>query len=153
MQNKFNPKGRLKELTGSVLMPENSGLRLVFCPCSKSGNINLNLQKAVIKKWGSAKTDYKSWFATRINFEYGHLITTAIASDTWIVSTLIYDQNDKLESSALESSIKKLSSLAKYEKGSVHFHKQLFDESPALIELVNKYLIDNGINVYIYQNI
>jgi hypothetical protein len=150
--NKFAPKGRVKQVSGTILAPENAGLRFVLNLCGQDGKYEAPLDKLLSSRWAQVKTNYKEWYATQKDFKLGMVNsnTCAVASDTVIVSALVKDKNNVVNSVALETAMKKVGAMANYERASVHISTMLVESAPQLTELATKYLIEQGINCYFY---
>lgn len=148
---KFTIPGRTKQINATILAPENAGLRIILNICGQSGKFESKLDKLLCSRWARVKSDYKEWHATQYNFKLGMLNTnSAVASDTWVCNALVKDKNDVVDNVALETAIKKLSALCKYERASLHVSNILVDECPGLKDLLTTHLIDDGVNVYFY---
>jgi hypothetical protein len=150
--NKFSPKGKVKQLTASILSPENAGLRFILNLVGQSGKFESKLGLVLAKRWGKVREDYKSWYAGQQNFKLGCVNTTPVASDTWVVHLLCEDKEGKASDASLDASMKKLGALAKYEHASVHISSVLTGEHPSIVGLATKYLTNDGINVYYYAD-
>lgn len=149
--NKFLTNGKTKLVKGSILNPELGNLRLIFVPCSETGQPASKLHHVLDTKWKQAKAELKGWYASNVNFKLGSIHTTAVQSDTWLVHALCTDKDGNTSEKALQSCVKKLSDLAKYEKGSVHVSMLTVDENPALANLLLTECIEKGISVYFYD--
>jgi len=148
--NKFTPKGRVKQVDSTILAPENSGLRLVLNLVGLDGSFKSDLDLMLAKKWSKVKENYREWFVGQHNFKLGSLREVAVASDTWVVNALVVGKDGSVDAAALNAACKKLGEFAKQEHASVHVSNMVADKVPALSELLNKYLTDNGINLYYY---
>jgi hypothetical protein len=149
--NKFTIQGKMKQVNATILAPENSGLRFVLNACGQSGKFESKLDNLLTKRWVKVREDYKGWYATQHNFKLGWLNNTAVASDTWVINMLVEDKDGKVDEKALQLAVKKLAELAKYEKASVHVSTILTAEIPALQPMLVKGLIEEGVNVYFYN--
>lgn len=149
--NKFAVQGRTKLITGTILMPELAGLRLIVVPCSEVGKPDTDLHKLLDRKWQIISKDLKGWYSHHMDFKLGSISTTAVQSDTWAVHTLCFDKLGKLNEAALVSCMKKLSALALSEKASVHISVHLLDTVPSLKDLVGPWLLEKGIHTYFYE--
>jgi hypothetical protein len=149
--NKFLTNGKTKLVKGSILNPELGNLRLIFVPCSQSGLPNTRLHHLLETKWKQTNVELKGWRASNINFKLGSIQTTAVQSDTWIVHALCMNDNNETDEKALATCVKKLSDLAKYEKGSVHVSMLTVEENPTIGDLFLTKCIENGVSVYFYD--
>lgn len=149
--NMFAPKGKTKVVKGTILAPENAGLRFVLNTLSLSGKPDGELFSLFDKKWSRVRSESKGWYATRQNFKLGAINTTAVQSDTWILTMLVKNEEDQLDESALDVCLKKICDMAKYERATVHVSSLLTDEFPALADKLNTALVANGISVVFYE--
>jgi hypothetical protein len=149
--NKFIQQGLVKQISATVLAPVNAGLRLILNFTSESGSFEGKFDKLLSKRWTRVREDFKFAFATRQNFKPGSITTTAVGSDTWVVNMLCKDKDGTLDKKTLALGMRNLVNMAKSEHGSVHVSNLLLEELPELNELVVKNLVENGVNVYLYE--
>jgi len=149
--NKFSQPGKLKEVVGSITTPELSSLRLILVPCSMNDKFDGELQKLLTKRWAKVREEYRSWYSVRQDFKLGSTATLAIKSDTWCVYVLCKSDDGLLDSSALQTGLKKVAELAKYEKASVHISHLTTAEMPEVKDLANQLFVQQGINTVFYQ--
>jgi hypothetical protein len=151
-KNRFQPMGKTKLIKGSILAPENAGLRFVLSINNMAGKTESPLYPLFDKKWKKVKEEAKGWYNTRTgDYKLGATNTTAVQSDTWVIHMLC--QTDKLDTDldALESCLNKVCASAKYEKATVHVSTLLTDSIPELSALLSKCLIEKGVSVYFYE--
>lgn len=150
--NKFQPQGKTKLIKGSILNPENSGLRFVLSVNNTLGKTESNpLLPLFDKKWKQVRAETKGWYANKTGaYKLGATLVTAVQSDTWVIHMLC--QNDELavDAKGLEECLKKVSASAKYEKATVHVSSILTETFPELTALLNTHLVENGVSVYLY---
>lgn len=149
--NKFTQAGRIKECTGSVLTPQNAGLKMVLSVCSQSGLYESPFYNMITKRYTKVKSDYREWFVTQQGLKLGNLNTTAITSETWVMQAVCLDGKEKLDKKALEACVTKLIDQAKYEKASIHISDLLLKEVPALKKLLMTAIPEAGLNLYVYD--
>jgi hypothetical protein len=149
--SKFTPKGKVKVVKGSILTPEYAGLRLIVNFVNKNGKPEGPLYEVFDKKWKKIKEETKGWYASRINFKLGEINTVAVQSDTWVINCLCQDEENSVQEKALDECIKKVATMAKNEKASVHVPNLLLQSCPKLMENLNSQLVENGINVSVYE--
>ncbi len=149
----FNQPGKVKIINGSVLAPENAGLRFVLSVNNLSGKIDNNpLYPLFENKWKKVKEDAKGWFATKTGaYKLGATNTTAVQSDTWVIHMLCQDEKQVTDLNAVEECLKKVCANAKYEKATVHVSSLLLDYIPELSKLITKHLVESGVSVSYYQ--
>jgi hypothetical protein len=151
--NKFQPQGKVKLVKGSILAPENAGLRFVLSLNNLAGKSESNpLYPIFEKKWKKVKEEAKGWYATKTGaYKLGAINVTAVQSDTWVIHMLCQDENLKLNASALEDCLKQISAKAKYEQASVHVSSILLETIPEIKDMLTKHIVANGTNVSIYE--
>lgn len=149
---RFQTPGRTKIIKGSILAPENAGLRFVLSVTNMAGRSENPLYPLIQKKWKKVPEEARGWYATKTGaYKLGAINTTAVQSDTWVIHLLC--QDDKLVTSedAVVECLKKVYALAKYEKASVHVSTLLTDAVPELVPLLKTHVLDNGVSVYFYE--
>ena len=151
--NKFQPQGKTKLIKGSILAPENAGLRFVLSVNNTQGKVEGNpLLPLFDKKWKQVRAETKGWFATKTGaYKLGAINTTAVQSDTWVIHMLCQGDDLQVDAKGLEDCLKKVCASAKYEKATVHVSTVLTDAIPELTELLTKQLVENGVSVYFYE--
>lgn len=148
----FQPQGRVKLIKGSILAPENAGLRFVLNIANMAGKVESPLYPLFEKKWPTVKREVKGWFNARDGkFKVGALNTNAVQSDTWVINMLCQDVDSKTDTTGLATCLKEICKMAKYERASVHVSTLLTDVIPELQELLTKELVENGVSVYFYE--
>lgn len=148
----FQPQGRVKLIKGSILAPENAGLRFVLNIANMAGKVESPLYPLFEKKWPTVKREVKGWFNARDGkFKVGALNTNAVQSDTWVINMLCQDVDSKTDTAGLTTCLKEICKMAKYERASVHVSTLLTDVIPELQELLTKELVENGVSVYFYE--
>ncbi len=153
MDNKFAVKGKTKVVKGSILAPENAGLRFVLNSFSLSGKPEGDLFALFDKKWARVRAESRGWYATRQNFKLGSINTTAVQSDTWVLTMLVKSEEGKLDEVALDACLKKICEMAKYERATVHVSALLTEEMPVLADKLTAALVDKGVSVVFYEEV
>lgn len=151
--NKFQPQGKTKLIKGSILSPENAGLRFVLSVNNTQGKVDGNpLLPLFDKKWKQVRAETKGWYATKTGaYKLGAINTSAVQSDTWVIHMLCQNDDLAVDAKGLEDCLKKVSASAKYEKATVHVSTILTDAIPELAALLNTHLVENGVSVYLYE--
>lgn len=150
--NLFQVQGKVKLIKGSILAPENAGLRFVLSLNNTAGKQESPLYPVFEKKWKRVREEARGWYTNKTGaYKLGAINTTAVQSDTWVVHMLC--QNDDLETDVkgLEDCLKKVCTSAKYEKATVHVSTLLTDAVPELEGLLKTELVEKGVSVYYYQ--
>lgn len=151
--SRFQQPGKVKTVNGSILNPENAGLRFVLSLNNLSGKTDENpLYKIFDKKWKKVKEEAKGWYATKTGaYKLGALNVTAVQSDTWVIHMLCQDESLNTDSKALDQCLKEVCAKAKYEKASVHVSSVLLESVPELKDLLMKNIVSAGVNLLVYS--
>lgn len=151
-KNKFQQSGRVKVIQGSILSPQNAGLRFVLSVTNMVGKTENPLYPLFEKKWPKVKQEARGWYATKTGaYKLGAINTTSVQSDTWIIQMLCQDEKLQTDQDGLEKCLKEVCKQAKYERATVHVSTLLTDAIPELQELLNKHLVDQGVSVTYYE--
>ena len=153
--SKFQQPGKTKVIKGSILAPENAGLRFVLSVNNLAGKPdNHPLYPLFEKKWRKVREEARGWYATKTGaYKLGAVNTTAVQSDTWVIHLLCQDENLETQSEALEKCLKEVCKMAKYERATVHVSDLLTDAVPELTEHLKTQLVEQGVSVYFYQEL
>jgi hypothetical protein len=150
--NKFLPPGKTKTVKGTILSPELGGLRFILSINNLAGKAENPLFPVFDKKWRKVKEDSRGWYVNRTGeYKLGAINVTACQSDVWVIHLLCQDKDLKTDLKGLEECFKKLYKNAKYENASVHISNMLVDMIPEIKDLSTKYLIQEGVSVYFYE--
>jgi hypothetical protein len=151
-KNKFQPAGRVKVVQGSILAPENAGLRFVLNVANMGGKAESPLYPLFEKKWPKVKQEVRGWFNTRTGaYKLGAVNNVAVQSDTWVLSLLVQDEEFKTDEKALAASLKEVAKMAKYERATVHVSTLLTQAVPEILDLLNTELVEQGVSVSFYE--
>jgi len=149
--NKFAPKGKVKVVAGTIVNPEYAGLKLILHPINDSGEANSKLSETLDKKWKKVKEETKGWYSSRVNFKQGEINTVAVQSDVWVINSLCKDKDNQFQMESLTSCLKKIVSIAKNEKASVHISMLLNEDYSDLSTVLENEVVNSGVNVSYYQ--
>lgn len=153
-QNKFQLQGKVKVINGSILNPENGGLRFVLNINNLSGKVSSPLFPLFDKKWKKVREETKGWYANKTGaYKLGAVNTTAVQSDVWVIHMLCQGTDMLTDVAALEECLKKVAENAKSERATVHVSQLLTDEISSLKDLVEKHLVKSGISVSYYKEV
>ncbi len=153
-KNKFLAPGKTKVIKGTILAPENSGLRFVLSVTNMAGKPESPMYPLFEKKWKKVKQEAKGWFTTKTGaYKLGATNTTAVQSDVWVIHMLCQDDQLNTDEKALEECLNKVCASAKYEKATIHVSTILTEAVPALSPLLKKCLVDKGVSVYLYEEV
>lgn len=149
---KFQQPGRVKVVQGSIVAPQNAGLRFVLNVANMVGKAEGPMYPLFEKKWPTVKREVRGWFTTRDGkYKLGAVHTMAVQSDTWVVSLLCQDDELQTSDDALRTCLKEVCKSAKYERATVHVSTALTDALPSLQTLLNEELVSEGISVNFYE--
>lgn len=145
--NKFNKVGTCKNLPGTVLNPEGSGLRFVLTTADMNGQVEGELPLLLKKKWTQTSNTAKTWFVNRVNYKLGSIDITAVQSDVWVMHMLCLI-NGVVDNHAVNNCLKKVADKAILEQASIHISNLLLERMPNMP--IKEMFLDRGINVYVY---
>ena len=149
---KFQQPGRVKVIKGSILAPENAGLRLVLSVTNTAGKPESPMYPLFEKKWKKVKEEAKGWYATKTGaYKLGATNVTAVQSDTWVIHMLCQDDKLQTDLTALETCLKSICGQARYERATVHVSNLLTSAIPELQDLLTKHLVEQGVSVCYYN--
>jgi hypothetical protein len=152
--NKFQPKGTVKVIKGTIIMPEAGGLKFILSLANLAGKPEGNpLLPLFDKKWSKVRAEARGFFANKTGaYKLGALAgTTATQSDVWVQHMICQDKDLKIDLKALEECLKKVTASALFEKASLHVSALLVAAIPELPDMLVKYCVDRGVSVYIYE--
>jgi hypothetical protein len=152
--NKFQPAGRVKEVKGSILTPENGGLRFILSLANLAGKNEGNpLLPIFDRKWPKVKAEARALYATKTGaYKLGKVVgTTATQSDVWIIHCLVQDEQLNVDLNAVSSCLKEVCKMAKYEKASIHVSSLLTNLIPELPDLLQQQVVSQGVAVSFYE--
>jgi len=150
---KFKQQGKFKVVEGSILTPENSGLKLIVNFINMKGTVDDEIYKTFDKKWQKIKQDVKGLYSTKTGeYKLGTLSkeTTAVQSDVWVAHLLVKNEG-VVNDEALGVALKKLATFALAEKATVHVSSLLMKQSNKMLELLKTHLLENGVSVAVYN--
>jgi hypothetical protein len=151
--NQFQPQGRVKIVKGSILTPENAGLRFILSVNNLEGKPEGNPMLPLFdKKWKKVREEARGWYATKTGaYKLGAVNTTATQSDTWVIHMLCQDADFKVNAEALETCLDEVCKLAKYERATVHVSTVLTEAIDELPDLLTSCLVNQGVSVTYYE--
>ena len=150
--NVFQQQGKVKLVKGSILTPQNAGLRFILNFTSMAGKTDGEVYDLFDKKWAKAKSDAKAWYANKTGeYKLGAINSTAVQSDTWVMHMLCIDKDGSVDATGLQECLKKVAASAKYEHASVHVSTLFVEQFPQLKDLIDEELLKKGISVSYYE--
>jgi hypothetical protein len=151
---KFQQPGKVKVIKGSILAPENAGLRFVLNVANMVGKAEGPMYPLFDKKWKKIKEEIKGWYSTRTGtYKLGAVNTTAVQSDTWVIHMLCQDDKLKTNVDSLNACLKEVCKMAKYEHATVHVSTLLTQAIPEIVDALNTQLVEQGVSVYFYEEL
>lgn len=153
---KFQQPGKVKVIEGSILTPQNAGLRFVLNVNNMKGQAESPLYPLFDKKWKQVKAEAKGWFNTRTGlgpnpYKLGSVNVTAVQSDVWVMHMLCQDEELSTDSTALTTCLKEICKMAKYERATIHVSTLLTAVLPELTDALNTELVEQGVSVSFYE--
>jgi len=150
--NKFQQLGKVKHINDSILNPSSGGLRLILSLSNLAGEMKCPLYPLFDKKWRKVKENARGWFVTKNgDYKLGAINTTAVQSDVWVIHMLCQDEKVNTNIVGLEKCLKQVSDMAKVEKATVNVSNMLLNLIPELYNLLDKYMVQNGVSIYLYE--
>jgi hypothetical protein len=155
--NNFQQSGRVKVIKGSILIPQDGGLRFILNVANMAGKVDGPMYPLFAKKWSQVRAEVKGWYAQKTGLyslddkKPAALLETPVQSDVWIMSMLCQDDKLKTNVKTLEKCLKEVAKRAKFEHASIAVSTVLIDAIPELSELLNEHLVKHGINVALYE--
>jgi len=152
--NAFQPKGTVKVIKGTIIMPEAGGLKFILSPVNMAGKPDGNpLLPIFDKKWNKVRAEARGLFASKTGtYKLGSVAgVTAVQSDVWVQHILCQDEKLKVDLKALEECLKKVATSAVYEKASVHVSSILVSAIPELPDMLKEQCVSKGLSVYFYE--
>jgi hypothetical protein len=152
--NRFQQQGRTKLIKGSILTPENAGLRIILSVTNMAGKAENPILSIFDKKWKKVREEMKGWYNTRTGaYKLGALNTSAVQSDTWVLHMLCQDNDLQTDPKALETCLKEVCKMAIYEHASVHVSMLLLNSIPEMSDMLKTNLLEKGVSVYFYEEV
>jgi hypothetical protein len=152
-QNKFQQPGRVKTVKGSIVNPENAGLRFILSVNNLAGKLDGNPMLPIFeKKWPKVKAEARGWYATRTGaYKLGAVNTTAVQSDTWVIHMLCQGEDLSVDTVGLTKCLKEVCKMAKYERATVHVSTALTNSISELTDSLVEELVNQGVAVSFYE--
>lgn len=151
-ENRFQLQGKTKVVKGSILTPENAGLRFILSINNMAGKPDNPLLPIFDKKWKKVKEESRGWYANKTGaYKLGAVNTTAVQSDTWVIHMLCQDVDSKTDVKSLETCLTQVCKMAKYEHATVHVSTVLTQAIPEMLDLLTDKLVKQGVSVSYYE--
>jgi len=153
-KNKFQQPGRVKVIKGSILNPENAGLRMILNIANLAGKTDDPIYAIFNKKWPKVKSEVRGWWATKTgSYRCGAVNSLSVQSDLWVVSLLCQKEDLTTDVEGLQKCLKQVCKDAKYERASIAVSTLLTNSIPELTGLLQSELIDQGVAVSFYEEV
>jgi hypothetical protein len=150
--NKFQPTGKVKLIKGSILNPQDGGLRFILNIANLNGTTEAPIYQVFNKKWPKIKAEVRGWWATKTGaYKVGAIHNLAIQSDIWCETLLCQKEDGSTDLVGLDKCLVEVAKQAKYEKASVAISTLLVEAIPELSELVTTRLVNQGVTVTYYE--
>ena len=150
-RNPFAPKGSVKELDLSIVLPFSTNMGYLLLPCSSSGKSHeTELYKLLHTKWVKIAEQYRSFWANKFVHKPGAVQITQIQSDLASAQCLFLNDKEELDPDAMKKCMISLAKIVKDNKGSLHVPLSVAS-MPGMTDLLSMEFLENGISVYIYK--
>lgn len=147
----FIPKGRLKEFSGDLSIPESAGNRFVLVLVSDEKKDTDG--GSVYSRWGAAEREYKIWYNNsfgKMNEWLGQIKTVQVQSDT-TVANLLCKHGTKIDYEALEKCLDAVGKEAANASGTIHMNKIGTGKNWKKVQgMIEELLLKRGLNVNVY---
>ena len=152
-KNKFLKLGKVKEVKGSIVNPENGGLRFVLSINNMVGKPEGNPLLSVFdRKWPKVRAESKGWYGNKDrHYVLGAVHNVAVQSDVWVNMMLVQSTDLNVDLVGLKKALEEVQKQAAAERASVHVSNVLVDKVPELKQLVTTCLVEKGTSVYFYE--
>ncbi|MBC2192207.1 macro domain-containing protein [Listeria sp. FSL L7-0229] len=148
-------------LNGDATNPVAKGNKIIAHICNDVGGWGKGFVLAISKKWKEPEKAYRKWYKDKNDFELGEVQLIPV-TEYISVCNMIGQKGIKTGSKgapiryeAVESCLEKLGEMVKEQQASIHMPRigcGLAGGKWEVIEpIIRKTLIDNGIEVYVYD--
>ncbi|MBC1547508.1 macro domain-containing protein [Listeria sp. FSL L7-1435] len=148
-------------LKGDATNPVAKGNKIIAHICNDVGGWGKGFVLAISRKWKEPEKAYRKWYKDKNDFELGEVQLIPV-TEYISVCNMIGQKGIKTGSKgapiryeAVESCLEKLGEMAKEQQASIHMPRigcGLAGGKWEVIEpIIRKTLIDNGIEVYVYD--
>jgi O-acetyl-ADP-ribose deacetylase (regulator of RNase III) len=154
-------ENEIKYINGDATSPLSKGTKIIAHICNDIGGWGKGFVLAISKKWQEPEKQYRKWYNSKENFNLGEVQFVQVNEYTYIANmigqkgTKTGSKGPPIRYEAVENCLIKLSKKALELNASVHMPRigcGLAGGKWENIEpLINKILINGGINVFVYD--
>ncbi|TYU46185.1 macro domain-containing protein [Listeria monocytogenes] len=148
-------------LKGDATNPMTKGNKIIAHICNDVGAWGKGFVLAISKKWKEPEKAYKKWYKDNNNFERGEVQLIPVTEYISVCNMIGQEgirtgpKGVPIRYEAVESCLEKLCEMAKEQQASIHMPRigcGLAGGKWEIIEpIIKKTLVDNGIEVYVYD--
>lgn len=148
-------------LKGDATAPIGTGQKSIVHICNDIGAWGAGFVLALSKKWPQPEAQYRAWSKEKTNFTLGYVQPVRVSEDITVINMIgqkgirSFQNEIPLRYDALETCLTKVAGYCKQKNMSVHMPRigcglagGDWDKVEAII---NKTLISNGLEVYVYD--
>lgn len=147
----YGQQGIKKVITGSILIPVNSGTRFILNPCFSSGKWGTDFQNELTNKWKKVKSEYLNWKQTSVpHFGNGRAEYVTINADTWVINMTCLNDDGTFNKTWTDNALKEVINMAKNDNGTIHMNEAMTKYFKSNEDALN-YFSSKGFHSYIYQ--
>jgi O-acetyl-ADP-ribose deacetylase (regulator of RNase III) len=141
--------------TGSVLYPENDGLKFIIHICNTTGKWGGGFTKSLNQRWLKPKNEYLALTSRFLGDIQIIHVEPEICVINMIAQVSHWKNGPPIRYSALEQTLSKVSRLAADMEASVHMPRigtgLAGGNWEVILPIVMKYLVSKGIEVHVYD--
>lgn len=152
----------IKYKKGDATAPKTDGNKIIVHICNDQGGWRKGFVLAVSKRWKKPESEYRKWFASKVDFELGEIQLVQVENDLWIANLIGQHKirkdekgNPPIRYEAIELGLNALVEKAKSLNASVHMPRigcGLAGGKWEKIEpILNNTLIVNNIETVVYD--
>jgi O-acetyl-ADP-ribose deacetylase (regulator of RNase III) len=148
-------------LKGDATMPVGAGQKAIVHVCNDIGAWGAGFVLAISKRWSQPEIQYKNWCKSRMNFTLGFVQPVRVSEDITVINMIgqkgirRFNNMIPLKYDALETCLTKVAGYCKRNNMSIHMPRigcGLAGGDWNKVEaIINKTLISNGLEVFVYD--
>src|SRR5215510_10487431 len=154
-------ENKIVYINGDATSPLSKGVKIIAHICNDIGGWGKGFVLAISKKWQEPENQYRKWYNSKENFNLGEVQFVQVEKYIYIANMIgqkgikTGSKGPPIRYEAVENCLIKLSKKSLELNASVHMPRigcGLAGGKWENIEpLINKYLINGGINVFVYD--